>query len=50
MFTYGTEGEKGSGLGLNVCKEMAALEGTTITVNSKYEQGSTFSFYLKIVE
>lgn len=40
----GTEMEKGTGLGLILCKEMVEKHGGTITVNSKEKKGSTFTF------
>ena len=39
-------GKKGSGLGLSIAKELLTYMGETITVNSKYEEGSTFTFTL----
>lgn len=44
--TYGTNREKGSGLGLLICKEFVELGGGKIWVESKEEKGSTFSFTL----
>ncbi len=40
----GTAGEKGTGLGLIVCKEFANKQNGDITVKSKQGNGSTFSF------
>jgi signal transduction histidine kinase len=45
--TNGTSGEKGSGLGLVVCREFIERHGSTITVESEVNKGSVFSFYLK---
>ncbi|WP_372775743.1 tetratricopeptide repeat protein [Mangrovibacterium sp.] len=45
--TYGTNHEKGSGLGLLLCKEFVDANGGTISVDSVQGEGSTFSFTLK---
>lgn len=42
----GTQGEKGSGLGLILSKEFIEKNGGEITVNSSKGKGSTFSFTL----
>lgn len=44
--TYGTCNEKGSGIGLLLCKEFIEVNGGTITVRSKVNEGSTFTFTL----
>ncbi len=46
LTTYGTNDEKGSGLGLILCKEMIELNGGKINVSSKPGEGTTFSFTL----
>ena len=43
-------GKKGSGLGLSIAKELLTYMGETITVDSKYEEGSTFTFTLTKAE
>ncbi|MGD2088884.1 MAG: HAMP domain-containing sensor histidine kinase [Candidatus Aminicenantes bacterium] len=46
--TPGTEGEKGTGLGLIICKEFIQKHGGQIRVNTKLNQGTTFSFTLPV--
>jgi PAS domain S-box-containing protein len=42
----GTNGEKGNGLGLQICKEFTEKHGGTIAVTSKPGKGSTFTVTL----
>ncbi len=42
----GTAGEKGTGLGLIVCKEFVERNNSKLLVKSKVGKGSEFSFYL----
>lgn len=44
--TYGTGNEKGSGIGLVLCREFVEMNGGTISVDSKVNEGSTFTFTL----
>jgi len=44
--TPGTGGEKGTGLGLILCKEMVERNGGKIWVESKPGEGSRFNFTL----
>ncbi|RYE28265.1 MAG: HAMP domain-containing histidine kinase [Sphingobacteriaceae bacterium] len=46
--TYGTKQEKGTGLGLVLCKEFAELQNGTIGFESNNGAGTTFYFKLKI--
>ena len=45
----GTAGEKGTGLGLIVCKEFVEKNNSRLIVKSKVGEGSEFSFYLQLV-
>ncbi|MEL7585594.1 MAG: tetratricopeptide repeat-containing sensor histidine kinase [Prolixibacteraceae bacterium] len=44
--TYGTGNEKGSGIGLLLCKEFVEVNGGSISVESSVNEGSTFVFTL----
>jgi two-component system sensor histidine kinase/response regulator len=46
--TYGTDNEKGSGLGFQLCKEFVELNHGTIRIESKPNAGSTFSISLPV--
>lgn len=46
----GTNGEKGSGLGLNICKEFVEKNHGKIWVESEPETGSTFYFSLPLLK
>ena len=46
--SYGTNGEKGSGFGLPLCKEFVELNNGKIIVNSTMNVGSCFAFTLPI--
>lgn len=48
--TKGTGEEKGTGLGLILCKELIEKNGGEILVESKVDEGSKFTFSIPIVE
>ncbi len=46
--SFGTDGEKGVGLGLALCKEFADLQGIAISFESQLGQGTTFSLAIPV--
>jgi signal transduction histidine kinase len=48
MSTRGTDNEKGTGLGLFLCKEFVEKHGGKISVVSDAEKGSTFNFTMPL--
>ena len=46
--TYGTGGEEGSGLGLQLCKDFAMKNGGDVRVTSQLGAGSTFSVLIPL--
>ena len=46
--TYGTGGEEGSGLGLQLCQDFARKNGGDAFVESTEGEGSTFSFTIPL--
>jgi signal transduction histidine kinase len=44
----GTSEEKGTGLGLLLCKEFVDMHGGRIWAASKHKEGSTFNFTLPL--
>ncbi|MBN1414800.1 MAG: hybrid sensor histidine kinase/response regulator [Bacteroidales bacterium] len=48
--TYGTDNEKGSGLGFQLCKEFVALNKGEISITSAPGKGSTFAVSLPLMK
>lgn len=48
--TFGTNNEKGSGIGLNLCLDFVEKHGGKMTINSQEGKGSTFSFTIPIAQ
>lgn len=48
--TYGTGGEEGSGLGLQLCADFACKNGGDVMVESTLGEGSTFSFLVPLLK
>ena len=48
--TYGTGGEEGSGLGLQLCKDFATKIGGDVMVESVLGEGSTFSVLVPLIK
>jgi two-component system sensor histidine kinase/response regulator len=48
--TYGTGGEEGSGLGLQLCQDFARKNGGDCTVESVVGEGSTFSVLIPLIK
>jgi len=46
--TYGTEKEKGNGIGLKLCKNFIKINNGTFKIESELNKGSTFSFTLPL--
>lgn len=47
--SLGTSGEKGTGLGMKLCKDLIEKQGGTIQITSKINQGTTITITLKKV-
>lgn len=47
---YGVNDGRGIGLGLSICKQLVELHGGTLSVQSKVDVGTTFSFNLPLAK
>lgn len=47
--TYGTNNEKGTGIGLNICRDFVERNGGKIKVESNVNEGTDFAFTLPLV-
>lgn len=50
LTNFGTQGEKGTGLGLKLCKEFVAINNGTIGVTSNEGEGSVFSIHFPVYD
>lgn len=48
--TYGTNNEKGTGIGLSICRDFVERNGGKITVESKMNEGTDFSFTIPLTD
>ncbi|MFJ9498170.1 ATP-binding protein [Brevibacillus centrosporus] len=48
--THGISDGRGIGLGLSICRQLVELHGGTLTVESKPQEGSVFSFQLPFAD
>jgi signal transduction histidine kinase len=48
--TPGTANERGTGLGLTLCREFVEINGGSVRIESKMGEGSTFSFSIPLKE
>lgn len=48
--SFGTKGEKGTGLGLILCKDLLERNNSRLLINSEPQKGTTMYFSLQIIE